>query len=228
MLSIIVVRDLVKTFRLPGTATTFTAVDMPRLEIVAGERVALIGPSGSGKTTLLHILAGLLRPSQGEVMINGVALGSLREKDRDRFRAKTIGYVFQSFNLLPAFSALDNVRLALDVYGAIPRAARRAKAQALLHELGLGARLYHRPGALSTGEQQRVAVARALANAPDVLLADEPTAHVDPETRAVVLARLFQEVSTGSKVLLVATHDHTLLPQFDKVVHLHTTNRTPA
>ena len=120
MLSIIVVRDLVKTFRLPGTATTFTAVDMPRLEIVAGERVALIGPSGSGKTTLLHILAGLLHPSQGEVMVNGVALGSLREKDRDRFRAKTIGYVFQSFNLLPAFSALDNVRLALDVLRCYP------------------------------------------------------------------------------------------------------------
>jgi putative ABC transport system ATP-binding protein len=193
---------------------------MPWLEIARGERVAVIGPSGSGKTTLFYLIAGLLQPSHGEVRINDVSLGTLGERDRDRFRAKTIGYVFQSFNLLPAFSALDNVRLALDVCGREPRRARRDKARALLHDLGLGARLQHLPQALSTGEQQRVAVARALANAPDVLLADEPTAHVDPETREVVLARLFQEVATSNTSLLVATHDHTLLPRFDKVVPL--------
>jgi len=188
----------------------------------------VIGPSGSGKTTLFHIIAGLLQPSQGEVRVNDVSLGTLGERDRDRFRAKTIGYVFQSFNLLPAFSALDNVRLALDVCGREPRRARHDKARALLHDLGLGARLQHLPQALSTGEQQRVAVARALANAPDVLLADEPTAHVDPETREVVLARLFQEVATSNTILLVATHDHTLLPRFDKVVHLPQTALAPS
>jgi len=201
---------------------------MPWLEITGGERVAVIGPSGSGKTTLFHLIAGLLQPSQGEIRVNDVSLGTLSERDRDRFRAKTIGYVFQSFNLLPAFSALDNVRLALDVCGREPRRARRDKARALLHDLGLGARLQHLPQALSTGEQQRVAVARALANAPDVLLADEPTAHVDPETREVVLTRLFQEVATSNTILLVATHDHTLLPRFDKVVHLPQTALSPS
>ena len=225
---VIVVRNLVKTFSLPGTTAMVTALTMPWLEIARGERVAVVGPSGSGKTTLFHIIAGLLQPSQGEVRVNDVALGTLRERERDRFRAKTIGYVFQSFNLLPAFSALDNVRLALDVCGREPRRARRAKARALLHDLGLGARLHHLPQALSTGEQQRVAVARALANAPDVLLADEPTAHVDPETREVVLTRLFQEVATGHTILLVATHDHTLLPRFDKVVHLPHTALAPS
>ena len=224
----IIVRNLVKTFSLPGTTATLTALTMSWLEIARGERVAVVGPSGSGKTTLFHLIAGLLQPSQGEVRVNDVSLGTLRERDRDRFRAKTIGYVFQSFNLLPAFSALDNVRLALDVCGREPRRARRDKARTLLHDLGLGARLHHLPQALSTGEQQRVAVARALANAPDVLLADEPTAHVDPETREVVLARLFQEVATSHTILLVATHDHTLLPRFDKIVHLPQTARTPS
>ena len=225
---VIVVRNLVKMFSLPGTTATLTALTMPWLEIARGERVAVIGPSGSGKTTLFHLIAGLLQPSQGEVRVNDVSLGTLGERDRDRFRAKTIGYVFQSFNLLPAFSALDNVRLALDVCGREPRRARRDKARALLHDLGLGSRLQHLPQALSTGEQQRVAVARALANAPDVLLADEPTAHVDPETREVVLARLFQEVATSNTILLVATHDHTLLPRFDKVVHLPQTALAPS
>ena len=225
---VIVVRDLVKTFSLPGTTAMVTALTMPWLEIARGERVAVVGPSGAGKTTLFHIIAGLLQPSQGEVRVNDVALGTLRERERDRFRAKTIGYVFQSLNLLPAFSALDNVRLALDVCGREPRRARRAKAGALLDDLGLGARLHHLPQALSMGEQQRVAVARALANAPDVLLADEPTAHVDPETREVVLTRLFQEVATGAKILLVATHDHTLLPRFDTIVHLPQTALTPS
>jgi ABC-type lipoprotein export system ATPase subunit len=222
----IVVQDLVHTFRLPGAASTLTALTMPWLEVASGERVAVVGPSGSGKTTLFHIIAGLLRPAQGEVHVNGVSLGALRESDCDRFRAETIGYVFQSFNLLPALSALDNVCLALDVCHRGTHAARRARASALLHDLGLGARLSHRPEALSAGEQQRVAVARALANDPAVLLADEPTAHVDPETREVVLAHLFREVSTGNKILLVATHDHTLLSRFDTVVHLPYTTHT--
>jgi len=196
------------------------ALALPRLEVCSGECVAIIGPSGSGKTTLFHIIAGLLTPSQGEVQVCGVSLGMLNGHARDRWRARTIGYVFQAFNLLPALSALENVYLALDLGAVVPRAARRARGSALLHELGLGARLHHRPGALSTGEQQRVAVARALANATAVLLADEPTANVDPETREVVLSRLLAEARTRDKVLLVATHDHSLLGRFDRVVHL--------
>jgi ABC-type lipoprotein export system ATPase subunit len=149
----------------------------------------------------------------------------LQGRDRDRWRARTIGYVFQSFNLLPAFSALENVCLALDLGATMPRAARRAQASALLRELGLGPRLHHRPGALSMGEQQRVAVARALANTPAVLLADEP--NVDPETREVVLARLLAAARTEEKVLMVATHDHSLLARFDRVVHLDKPDLAP-
>ena len=224
---VIVVRDLVKRFRAPGAATTFVALTLPSLEVCGGECVAVIGPSGSGKTTLFHIIAGLLSPSQGEVLVHGMSLGMLQGKDRDRWRARTIGYVFQSFNLLPAFSALENVCLALDLGATMPRAARRAQASALLRELGLGPRLHHRPGALSTGEQQRVAVARALANAPAVLLADEPTANVDPETREVVLARLLAAARTAEKVLMVATHDHSLLTRFDRVVRLDQPDPAP-
>jgi putative ABC transport system ATP-binding protein len=157
-----------------------------------------------------------------------VSLGILHGKDRDRWRARTIGYAFQSFNLLAAFSALENVCLALDLGTTVPRAARRARARALLDELGLGSRMHHRPGELSTGEQQRVAVARALANAPEVLLADEPTASVDPETREVVLSRLLREVHISKKVLLVATHDHSLLTRFDRVVRLDKPGLTAA
>src|SRR5262249_29068097 len=153
---VIAVRDLVQRFRAPGAATTFVALALPKLEVWGGECVAVIGPSGSGKTTLFHIIAGLLSPSQGEVLVHGRALDMFQGKDRDRWRARTIGYVFQSFNLLPAFSAVENVRLALDLGATTPRAARRSRASALLHELGLGPRLHHRPGALSTGEQQRV------------------------------------------------------------------------
>jgi ABC-type lipoprotein export system ATPase subunit len=225
---VIVVRDLVKRFRIPDATTTFVALALPSLEVWGGEAVAVIGPSGSGKTTLFHIIAGLLSPSQGEVRVHGVALGMLHGKDRDRWRAKTIGYVFQSFNLLPAFSALENVCLALDLGVTIPRAARRARARALLGELGLGLRMHHRPGELSTGEQQRVAVARALANAPEVLLADEPTANVDPETREIVLSRLLHEAHTSKKVLIVATHDHSLLTRFDRVIRLDQPDYTVA
>src|SRR5262245_49567104 len=132
---------------------------MPWLEIARGERVAVIGPSGSGKTTLFHLIAGLLQPSQGEVRVNDISLGTLGERDRDRFRAKTIGYVFQSFNLLPAFSALDNVRLALDVCGREPRRARRDKARAPARPrpgsspAALAAGFKHRRAAESSGCQ---------------------------------------------------------------------------
>jgi ABC-type lipoprotein export system ATPase subunit len=216
----IVVRDLVKTFRLPGSAATVIALDLPTLEVKNGETVAIIGPSGSGKTTLLHTIAGLLLPSQGEVFVNGTAIHTLDERARDRFRARTIGYVFQAFNLLPAFSALENVGITMDLCHVLPAQERQERARLLLVELGLGDRMRHKPGQLSAGEQQRVGVARALANAPQVILADEPTASVDQETREVVLNRLLVEAKTGGKIVIVATHDYTLLPRFDRVERL--------
>jgi ABC-type lipoprotein export system ATPase subunit len=216
----IVVRDLVKTFRLPGSAATVKALDLPTLEVQSGETVAIIGPSGSGKTTLLHIIAGLLPPSEGEVLVNGTAIHTLGERARGRLRARTIGYVFQAFNLLPAFSVLENVRIAMDLCHVVPAVERRERARLLLVELGLGARMHHKPGQLSAGEQQRVGVAQALANGPQVLLADESTASVDQETRTTVLHRLLVEAKTGGKVVMVATHDHGLLASFDRVQRL--------
>jgi len=152
--------------------------------------VAVIGPSGSGKTTLFHIIAGLLSPSQGEVLVHGMSLDMFQGKDRDRWRASTIGYVFQSFNLLPAFSALENVCLALDLVATMPRAARRARASALLRELGLGPRLHHRPGAFEHGRTATRGGGQSPGQCTSRAVADEPTANVDPETREVVLARL--------------------------------------
>src|SRR5262245_26923795 len=128
----IVVRDLVKTFRLPGSAATVIALDLPKLEVKRGETVAIIGPSGSGKTTLLNIIAGLLPASQGEVFVNGTAIHTLDERARDRFRARTIGYVFQAFNLLPAFSAIENVRIAMDLCHVVPARERQERARLLL------------------------------------------------------------------------------------------------
>ena len=214
------VRDLVKTFRLPGSAATVSALDLPTLEVKGGETVAIIGPSGSGKTTLLNIIAGLLFPSQGEVFVNGTAIHTLDERARDRFRARTIGYVFQTFNLLPAFSALENVRIAMDLCHVVPAQERQERARLLLADLGLGSRMHHKPGQLSAGEQQRVGVARALANAAQVILADEPTASVDQDAREVVLNRLLGEAKAGGKIVMVATHDYGLLPRFDRVERL--------
>lgn len=223
----IVVRDLVKTFRLLGSAATVIALDLPKLEVKRGETVAIIGPSGSGKTTLLNVIAGLLTPSQGEVVVNGTAIHTLDERARDRFRARTIGYVFQAFNLLPAFSALENVRIAMDLCHVVPAKERQERARLLLAELGLGARMHHKPGQLSAGEQQRVGVARALANAPQVILADEPTASVDQETREIVLNSLLVEAQTNGKIVMVATHDDGLLPRFDRVERLRKSATNP-
>jgi putative ABC transport system ATP-binding protein len=147
------VRNLKKVFPVPASKGSFTALDLPELAINGGESVAIIGPSGSGKTTLFHIIAGLLTPTEGEVVLNGTCVTSLTEKNRDRFRAENIGYVFQSFNLLPAFNALENVLLSMDLAKQVSRSERNRVAMNLLAKLGLGDRIKYRPGQLSTGEQ---------------------------------------------------------------------------
>ncbi|HEX5447513.1 MAG TPA: ABC transporter ATP-binding protein, partial [Pirellulales bacterium] len=151
-------------------------LDIARFEVAAAEQMVLVGRSGCGKTTLLHMIAGISRPDSGSVEVNGLDITRLPEAGRDRFRADNMGYIFQTFNLLPGFSALENVVLGMSF------ARDRAdvgRAKALLERVGLGHRLTHKPAMLSVGEQQRVAVARALANRPKLLLADEPTANVD-------------------------------------------------
>lgn len=209
-----------------GGGEHLPVLDIPSLHVTAGSRWALVGPSGTGKTTLLHLVAGILTPTAGRVRVAGADLTTLRPAQRDRFRAHNIGYVFQSFNLLQAFTALENVLLAMRFAGAIPRQEHRPCATELLERVGLGQRLTHKPSQLSNGEQQRVAAARALANRPRLLLMDEPSAHLDTETAQRVTALVSELCAEGGITLLMATHDPHLLKSVDHVVQMQAINRT--
>jgi putative ABC transport system ATP-binding protein len=185
--------------------------------IASGEAVAVVGASGSGKSTLLGLLAGLDTPTAGSVQIDGEDLFALDEDGRAALRARLLGFVFQSFNLLPAMTALENVMLPLELAGAADAAA---EARGLLERVGLGQRLTHYPKQLSGGEQQRVAIARAVANAPLILLADEPTGNLDPETAGYVFEALEALVRQSGLAALIATHNHELAGLMDRRVTL--------
>jgi ABC-type lipoprotein export system ATPase subunit len=176
----------------------------PDLHLDAGAALAITGPSGSGKTTLLHVLAGLLRPASGEVAYGELNLGAVPESAREAFRRRHMGYVFQDFHLMPGLSALENVELGLRVAGA---EQPRARARAALIRLDLGHRLNHRPVHLSTGERQRVAVARAVAHGPGLLLVDEPTAHLDRNRAGAAMELLLSAAAELGATLIVVTHD---------------------
>jgi lipoprotein-releasing system ATP-binding protein len=197
------------------------------LDLSAGEIVALVAPSGTGKSTLLH-LAGLLeRPDGGEVFVEGRAAGALPDDARTAIRRRTIGFVYQFHHLLPEFTAEENVALPQMADGR-PRGEASARARELLSRLGLGERLHHRPGRLSGGEQQRVAIARALANAPSVLLADEPTGNLDLGTAAIVFDALLETVRGLGMAALIATHNPDLARRMDRVVTLRDGRVVPA
>jgi putative ABC transport system ATP-binding protein len=181
------------------------AVDRVSLLIERGDFVAVVGASGSGKSTLLNLLAGLDRPTGGHIEVGGERLDSLSRRDLSRYRARRVGMVFQSFNLLPHHTALQNVETAL-FFDGTPRGERRGRATDMLLRLGLGDRLGHRPGDLSGGEQQRVAIARALVKKPDVLFADEPTGNLDEENTRTMVDLLIELNREGLTVLMV-THD---------------------
>ena len=189
------------------------------LEIRPGELVALVGPSGAGKSTLLHISGLLETPDSGEVYIGGMPCGRLDDDARTRVRRTSIGFVYQLHHLLPELSALENVVLPQLIAGLERREAER-RASELLAYLGLGGRLDHRPAELSGGEQQRVAIARAVANAPRVILADEPTGNLDPKTAEHVFQTLVQLVRAAGVAALVATHDMHLADRMDRRVTL--------
>lgn len=180
----------------------------------------LQGPSGSGKTTLLHLCAGLLRPSAGELLVLGTRVSLLPQRERDRFRARQIGYVFQSFNLIPALTAIENVLLPMGFSCTVPIELRRERAATLLDRVGLGHRLHDRPAALSHGELQRVGIARALANKPALLLADEPTASLDAGRSDAVLDLLLEVARESGAALLLASHDDRVLARLDHVVQM--------
>jgi lipoprotein-releasing system ATP-binding protein len=189
------------------------------LALRSGELVALVGPSGAGKSTLLH-LAGLLeKPDGGEVWIAGLECGSLNDERRTLLRRATLGFVYQFHHLLPEFSALENVMIPQMIAG-VARGAARDKAAALLRRVGLGERLGHRPARLSGGEQQRVAIVRALANDPKVLLADEPTGNLDHTTAEGVMATLIEITRATGLAALIATHNLDLARRLDRIVAL--------
>lgn len=197
-------------------------LDIERYEIGEGEQVALVGPSGGGKTTLLNVISGITLPDSGRVEIKGTDIAKMGESRRDRFRATRIGFVFQTFNLLGAFTALENVLLGMSFAG---RGVDRSRAKQLLELVGLGHRLDHKPSRLSVGEQQRVAIARALVNRPVLLLADEPTANVDPANQQSVLDLIRSACREGNVSLLLVTHALEVAKQFDRVDRLPDFNR---
>ena len=189
------------------------------LALAAGELVALVGPSGAGKSTLLHIAGLLEKPDNGDVLVGGVACGKLSDGDRTALRRKSIGFVYQYHHLLPEFSALENLVVPQMIAG-LPRRQARGRARELLGVVGLEERHDHRPGRLSGGEQQRVAIARALANAPSILLADEPTGNLDPHTADSVFELLVQLVRGVGLGALIATHNMELAGRMDRILRL--------
>ncbi|MBQ9813408.1 MAG: ABC transporter ATP-binding protein [Thermoguttaceae bacterium] len=206
-------RNLKKSYKEPDGGD-LPILDVPRWSVDAGEQVVVVGPSGCGKTTLLHIIAGILRPTSGQVLIDGWNTAILNESERDQFRARRIGYVFQTFNLLPGFTALENVQLGMAFAG---RGHDRKRAINLLERVGLGHRLHHKPGQMSVGEQQRVSVARALANKPKLVLADEPTANVDVGNQQLVVDMLRNTCRDENVALILVTHSPAVADQFERV-----------
>ena len=197
-------------------------LDIPRFEVDRSEQMVLVGESGCGKTTLLHVIAGISRADSGAIRLDGVDVSRLSEAGRDRYRAAKIGYVFQTFNLLPGFSALENVLLGM-TFARGRKDVRRAKH--LLDRVGLSHRATHKPGAMSVGEQQRVAVARALANRPALILADEPTANVDRAHQEQIVALIRETCREEEITLLMVTHSEEVARQFDRVDHLQEINQ---
>jgi lipoprotein-releasing system ATP-binding protein len=196
---------------------TLEVLNGAELVIWPGQSVALIGPSGAGKSTLLHIAGLLEHPDSGEVLLDGVATSTLSDAERTRKRRTDIGFVYQFHHLLSEFTAVENVMLPQMVRG-LGRKEARERAAELLSYLGLKARLEHRPGELSGGEQQRVAIARAVANAPRLLLADEPTGNLDPRTSAHVFGALEQLVRASGFAAMIATHNMELAQRMDRRV----------
>jgi len=210
-----------KSFAMPG-GETVAVLDVDRFDLGEREQVALTGQSGSGKSTLLHVISGIMRPDAGRVRICGTDITRLGEAAADRHRADTLGLVFQQFNLLPGFTALENVLVAMSFGSGRPD---RRRATELLSSVGLGHRLDHRPAELSIGQQQRVAVARALANRPRVILADEPTASVDTAHQDQVIDLLTTTCAEHDVSLLVVTHSPEVAARFPKRLRLEDFNR---
>jgi putative ABC transport system ATP-binding protein len=215
----IVVRTVEVTRRYKMGDAFVDALRGVNLNLERGEFVALVGPSGSGKSTLLNLIGGLDRPTSGEVWIDSVELSATDERTLTQHRRRHVGFVFQTFNLLPRLTAEENVALPL-MFSGVPENERRERAQELLRGVGLGGRLTHRPTQLSSGEQQRVAIARAMVGRPSLLLADEPTGNLDTTTGGEIMTLLSQLNQERGMTLLVVTHDPEVAAFAHRIVTL--------
>ena len=214
--SVIRIERLTKDYVLG--AETVRALRGVDLRVDRNEYVAIMGPSGSGKSTLMNLIGCLDTPTGGEYWLNGQAVAGKEDDELAHIRNREIGFVFQTFNLLPRATSLHNVELPL-VYGGVPPKERRARAEEMLHKVGLGDRMKHRPSELSGGQRQRVAIARALVNNPAILLADEPTGNLDSQTGDEIMA-LFDELHTSGQTIILVTHEHDIAERAHRTVTL--------
>jgi len=209
--------------RIEGLAFAFRTggfrLEVPAFAVAAGAKVAVVGPSGSGKTTLLHLIAGIYTPGRGRLEVDGRDVGSMPDAARRAFRIRRIGFVFQDFELIDYLSARDNILHPYRISDALVLDAEvRTRAERLATATGIGDRLARRPGQLSQGEKQRVAICRALLPRPPLILADEATGNLDPDTKGAILDLLFERAAAEGATILAVTHDRDLLPRFDRVV----------
>jgi ABC-type lipoprotein export system ATPase subunit len=219
-MALLAIQSLQKSFVLPEGGRKMI-VDVPAFSLAAGQQLALRGESGSGKTTFLHLIAGILAADGGSIRLGDQDMARLGEPARDQLRARTIGYVFQTFNLLQGYTCLENVLLGMS-FGP---GADRARATAILQRVGLADRLHHYPRQLSTGQQQRVAVARAMANQPQLVLADEPTGNLDRRNATEALALIRETCRETGAALLLVSHDPGVLGAFEDVSEFGALNR---
>ncbi len=218
MIPIIETKELVKEY--PQGDTALRVLDKVNLTVTEGEFMTIMGPSGSGKSTLLNMIGALDKPTSGEVFIKGTNLSTLNDNQLAELRSREIGFVFQSFNLVPRMSALGNVGLPMAIAG-FPRSEKRARATELLEMMGLGSRMDHKPPELSGGEQQRVAIARALVNEPAVLLCDEVTGNLDSKTGNDIMHLLRELNKEHGKTFVLITHDPVVAQSTDRLIQLH-------
>ncbi|MFT3740280.1 MAG: ABC transporter ATP-binding protein [Breznakibacter sp.] len=213
---VISLKNIVKNYQV-GTQAVH-ALQGVDLSIHRGEYVAIMGPSGSGKSTLMNIIGALDTPSDGRYVLNGTDVSDMTDEQLAEIRNKEIGFVFQTFNLLPRYNALENVVLPL-IYGGVPKAERLERGQVALGNVGLTERMMHKPNELSGGQRQRVAVARALVNRPSIILADEPTGNLDSKT-SVDIMRLFGEIHTKGNTIILVTHEEDIAQHAHRIVRL--------
>lgn len=214
---IIEIKNLRKVYRIGSEK--IVALNCINLEILKGEICCILGTSGSGKSTLLNMVAGLEKPTRGEILIKGEAIEKMNEKKLAKFRQNHIGFIFQSYNLLAALTALENVSMPL-VFRRVPRLKRDHLAKKYLKMVGLGSRIYHKPSQMSGGQQQRVGIARAFVGAPKIIFADEPTGNLDTKTSIEVMHIMWKMAREKNQTIVIVTHDPEVALYADKVIHI--------